>query len=133
MDDIGGGTSAAEQAVSSTTVVDTKAEPVAAVAVANTGSGAVAAAAVVAIGSTQGFFRIETADESGATVESGSPPKPDASNPKARELVFVLDPARQGSPPKEQIDLMVRIEQVLHAAGAVYQPEDTASESRFRL
>lgn len=118
MDDISAGTSAAEQAVSPPTVTDTKAGPT---------------AAAVAIGSTQGFFRIETADESGATVESGAPPKPDASNPKARELVFVLDPARQGSPPKEQIDLMVRIEQVLHAAGAVYQQGDKASESRFRL
>ena len=129
MDDIGGGTSAGNQDLPAVTVPGTNAPPTEPVPA----TGTVRERGDAPPLKTVGFFRIETANESGGTIQSGSPPKPDPSSVDARELAFVLDPTRNGAPPKEQIDLMVRIEQVLHAAGAVYPLGDKTSEPRFRL
>lgn len=81
-----------------------------------------------------GSFKIQTADEAGKPVETALPDaRPDPSSDEARTLIFKLDQEGPQPPPKDQIDLLVKIEQVLHAANVVYPKDDTAAKPRFRL
>jgi hypothetical protein len=84
--------------------------------------------------STLGSFKIETEDEAGNSIQtSTSTPAPDPSNKQARVLAFLIDPKGPQPPPKQQLELQVKIEQVLHAARTVYPAQNANAESKFRL
>jgi len=82
----------------------------------------------------RGSFKILIADEDGNEIRtSTASAEPDPSNKLARRIVFETDPNGPQPPAGEQIELQVKIEQVLLAARTVYPVGKRLAESKFRL
>jgi len=82
----------------------------------------------------RGSFKVLVADEDGNELKtSTASPEPDPSSKLGRMLVFEMDPNGPQPPAREQIELQVKIEQVLLAARTVYPVGQHLAEAKFRL
>jgi len=83
---------------------------------------------------SRGSFKVLVADEDGNELKtSTASPEPDPSSKLGRMLVFEMDPNGPQPPSREQIELQVKIEQVLLAARTVYPAGKPLAEAKFRL
>ena len=81
-----------------------------------------------------GSFKVLVADEDGNELKtSTASPEPDPSSKLARMLVFEMNPNGPQPPAREQIELQVKIEQVLLALRTVYPVGQPFAEAKFRL